>query len=65
MFKSAKKFVFIGTSFNVNITEMALTAAVSRNCEIVVVDPEPFDLNISGVKYLKMRVTDYIKLQIS
>ena len=62
MFKSAKKFVFIGTSFNVNITEMALRAAVCRNCEIEVVDPEPVDLNIPGVKYLKMRATDYIKL---
>ena len=62
MFNSAKKFVFIGTSFNVNITEIALRAAVSRNCEIEVVDPEPVDLNIPGVKYLKMRATDYIKL---
>lgn len=65
MFNSAKKFVFIGTSFNVNITEMALRAAVSRNCEIEVVDPEPVDLNISGVKYFKMRATDYIKLKIA
>jgi len=62
MFNTAKKFVFIGTSFNVNITEIALRAAVSRNCEIEVVDPEPVDLNISGVKYLKMRAADYIKL---
>ena len=62
MFNSAKKFVFIGTSFNVNITEMALRAAVSRHCKIEVVDPEPVDLNISGVKYLKMKATDYIKL---
>jgi NAD-dependent deacetylase len=62
LFHSAKKFVFIGTSFNVNITEMALRAAVSRNCEIEVVDPEPVDLKISGVKYLKMTASDYIKL---
>ena len=62
MFKTAEKFVFIGTSFNVNITDMALRAAITRNCEIEVVDPEPVDLNISGVKYLKMRAQDYIKL---
>ena len=62
MFNSARKFIFIGTSFNVNITEMALRAAVSRNCEIEVVDPEPVDLKISGVKYLKMTASDYIKL---
>ena len=62
MFNTAHKFVFMGTSFNVNITEMALRAAVTRNCEIDVVDPEPVDLNISGVNYLRMRAAEYIKL---
>ena len=62
MFCTASKFVFMGTSFNVNITEMALITAVSRNCEIEVVDPDPIDLNISGVKYLKMKAQEYIKL---
>ena len=41
---------------------MALITAVSRNCEIEVVDPDPIDLNISGVKYLKMKAQEYIKL---
>ena len=62
MFNTANKFVFIGTSFNVNITNMALKAAISRNCEIEVVDLEPVDLNISGVKYFKMSANEYIKL---
>ena len=62
MFNTANKFVFIGTSFNVNITNMALEAAISRNCEIEVIDPEPVDLNISGVKYFKMSANEYIKL---
>ena len=62
MFNTANKFVFIGTSFNVNITEMALRAAVNRNCEVEVVDPEPVDLNISGVRYFKMSANEYINL---
>ena len=62
MFNTANKFVFIGTSFNVNITNMALEAAISRNCEIEVVDPKPVDLNICGVKYFKMSANEYIKL---
>ena len=62
MFNAAHKFVFMGTSFNVNITEMALRAAITRNCEIVVVDPDPVDLNISGVNYLRMKADEYIKL---
>ena len=62
MFNTANKFVFIGTSFNVNITVMALRAAITRNCEVEVVDPDPIDLNISGVKYLRMKANEYIKL---
>ena len=62
MFNAAYKFVFIGTSFNVNITEMALRAAINRNCEIEVVDPEPVDLNIAGVNYFRMKAAEYIKL---
>ncbi len=60
-FNTADKFVFIGTSFNVNITSIALRFALDRGCEITVVDPKPIDLNIPKIQYLKMTAQDYIK----
>ena len=37
----ADKIVFIGTSFSVNITQMALDIARSQGTPIEVVDPDP------------------------
>tara|TARA_Y200000002_G_scaffold72996_1_gene57161 strand:+ start:1297 stop:2064 length:768 start_codon:yes stop_codon:yes gene_type:complete len=61
MFKEATSFIFIGTSFSVNITNIALKTAVSRGCSITIVDPKPVNLKIPGVKYLEMTAETFIK----
>ena len=61
MFNEATNFIFIGTSFSVNITNIALKTAISRGCSITVVDPKPIDLKIPGVKYFTMSAEHYIK----
>ena len=53
-------FVFMGTSFSVNITSIALRYALSNNAKIEIVDPNPIDLNISGIKYHKMTASEYV-----
>ena len=50
----------MGTSFSVNITSIALRYALSNDARIEIVDPDPIDLNISGIKYHKMKATEYI-----
>ena len=52
--------VFMGTSFSVNITSIALRYALSNNAKIEIVDPNPIDLNISGIKYHTMTASEYI-----
>ena len=49
--KLAERFVFMGTSFSVNITSIALRYALQNNAQIEIVDPEPIDLNIDNIKY--------------
>ena len=56
----ADSVVFMGTSFSVNITSIALRYALSNNARIEIVDPDPIDLNISGIKYHKMTASEYI-----
>ena len=56
----ADSVVFMGTSFSVNITSIALRYALSNNAKIEIVDPDPIDLNISGIKYHKMKASEYI-----
>ena len=56
----ADSFVFMGTSFSVNITSIALRYALSNNAKIEIVDTDPIDLNISGIKYHKMTASEYI-----
>lgn len=43
-----------------NITPIALRYALSNNVRIEIVDPDPIDLNISGVEYHKMTAKEYI-----
>ena len=57
---SSNAFIFIGTSFSVNITSIALNSAINRGCKIEIVDPEPIDLNIKEAIYHKMTAKDYI-----
>jgi NAD-dependent deacetylase len=57
---SATRFVFMGTSFSVNITNIALRAAVMTGAAIDVVDPSPIDLNIDRVTYHAMSAAEFI-----
>jgi NAD-dependent deacetylase len=42
----ASRMVFVGTSFSVNITAIALRSAISRGIPVEIVDPAPVDLGI-------------------
>ena len=42
----AARMVFIGTSFSVNITAIALRTALTRGIPVEIVDPKPVDLEI-------------------
>jgi len=55
----AKKIIFIGTSFSVNITSIALRIAISRGIEIEIVDPNPIKINYDKVNYHQMNAEDY------
>ena len=57
----AQRMVFIGTSFSVNITMMALQIAVQNNTPIEIVDPDPVHIDYRYVQYHKMTALDYIQ----
>lgn len=57
----ASKIVFIGTSFSVNITNMALQIAAYYDIPVEVVDPEPVLITHPNVKYHKMPALEYIQ----
>ena len=61
MFSKAHHFIFMGTSFSVNITNMALRTAITRGCDVTIVDPNPIDLKLPKIKYLAMTAQNYIK----
>ncbi|NMR26392.1 sirtuin [Pseudoalteromonas sp. NEC-BIFX-2020_015] len=56
----ADKIVFMGTSFSVNITQMALEVARSYAIPVEVVDPEPAHIMHPNVSYKKMTALEYI-----
>ena len=56
----ATHFVFIGTSFSVNITNIALRYALMNDAEITIVDPNPVDLGIPHATYHAMTAADFI-----
>ncbi|WP_042143895.1 MULTISPECIES: Sir2 family NAD-dependent protein deacetylase [unclassified Pseudoalteromonas] len=56
----AEKIVFIGTSFSVNITQMAIETARQYDIPIEVIDPEPCHILHSNVTYHKMTACEYI-----
>jgi NAD-dependent deacetylase len=56
----ADKIVIIGTSFSVNITQMALEIATQKNTPIDIVDPEPVDVGYRNARYLQMTAAEYI-----
>ena len=55
----AKKIIFIGTSFSVNITSIALRIAISRGIEVEIVDPNPIKINYDKVNYHQMNAEEY------
>ena len=56
----ANKFIFIGTSFSVNITSIALNYALQNKCEIEIVDPNPINLGLENIVYHKMTGKEFI-----
>ncbi|MBV1910924.1 MAG: sirtuin [Kangiellaceae bacterium] len=58
--EKADKIVFMGTSFSVNITQMALQVAANRNIPIEIVDPNPVDVGYDLATYYPMRASEYI-----
>lgn len=58
---NADKMVFIGTSFNVGITNMALQIAAEYNKLVEIVGPDPVAFSIGNITYKKMTAIDYIQ----
>ncbi len=67
----ASRMVFIGTSFSVNITAIALRTAVQHGIPVEIIDPEPIDLaasfgisaNMLDVSYHRMTALAWIETQ--
>ena len=61
----ASRMVFIGTSFSVNITAIALRYAIKRGIPVEIVDPRPVDLCIpegmADVSYLAMTAKEWVE----
>jgi NAD-dependent deacetylase len=58
--RQADKMVFMGTSFSVNITNIALDIARKNNIEVEVIDPNPVILPYANVTNHKMTALEYI-----
>ncbi len=56
----ADKMIFMGTSFSVNITQMALEIAASQGKTIEIVDPNPVQIPYKQTRYHVMTASDYI-----
>lgn len=57
---AADRIIFMGTSFSVNITQIALEVAVKMNKPIEVVDPMPVKIAYDNVTYHEMKAIEYI-----
>ncbi|MDG1883215.1 MAG: Sir2 family NAD-dependent protein deacetylase [Alphaproteobacteria bacterium] len=60
---NADKIIFIGTSFSVNITSIAVKTAISNGIDLEIVDPEPINLNYDKVTYHKMTGEEYCNMR--
>ena len=56
----AQRMVFMGTSFSVNITMMALEIAMQRHIPVEIVDPQPVEIPYHNVTYHPMTALAYI-----
>lgn len=59
--RKADKIVFMGTSFSVNITQMALDTAIYFDIPVEVVDPNPIRLPYDNVIYHRMKASEFIQ----
>ena len=60
---AADRIIFMGTSFSVNITQMALEIAVSQGKPIEIVDPEPVKLGYTNTTLHAITAQEYIQRQ--
>ena len=60
----ADKVVFMGISFSVNITMVALEIAMHRNVPIEIVDPRPVEVPYRHVMYHSMTAGAYIQREV-
>ena len=62
--RAASRMVFIGTSFSVNITAIALRTAIQRGIPVEIVDPEPVELGIpdgmADITYHRMTAREWM-----
>ena len=58
--QNAQRLVFMGTSFSVNITSIALRTALTNKAAIEVVDPQPIDLGYERIEYHRMTAAEYV-----
>ena len=56
----ASKMVFMGTSFSVNITAMALRIAAVNSINVEIIDPSPIDIGYKNATYFEMSASDYV-----
>ena len=59
--RNAENMVFMGTSFSVGITAIALEIGVQNGAMLEVVDPNPVNLNLPNVNYHSVTATEYIR----
>ena len=60
LMNDAQRIVFMGTSFSVNITSIALRTALANDAAIEVVDPQPIDLGYEMIAYHRMTAAEYV-----
>jgi len=60
--QKADRIIFIGTSFSVNITQMALETAMAFQIPIEIVDPDPIEIDYKKTAYQKMTALEYVNL---
>ena len=58
--KDAENIVFIGNSFSVGITAIALEIGIQSGAKLDVVDPNPVDLRLPNINYHSVTAADYI-----
>ena len=63
--ENCSKIIFMGTSFSVNITNIALENCYRKNLPIEIVDPNPIKIQYPNIVYHKMNAAEYCNNSIS